>query len=384
MFWWLDPDWDALRRDLDAIAGLGADHVRVFGLWPVLQPNRAYIRPAPLADLRRLVQEAAARGLDTSVDVLQGHLSSFDFLPSWVTTWHRRNMFTDPSVVEAERDLVRAVGAAVADLPTFLGLTLGNEVNQFSGAPHPQPQPATPAEVTAWLETLLDAAGTAAPGKAHLHAAYDAVWYRDDHPFVPAHVSRQGALASLHSWVFNGTAQAYGALSHESVHHARYLLELARAFATGAGTPLWLQEVGAPLNVMTPDEARRFARATIETLSTCPDLWGVTWWCSHDVDRALADFPDLEYSLGLLDVEQNVKPVGRAVAEAMAALRQGWDPTPPDAAPPVTLALPVDADDVPLSRASLAPRGAFFEAWMAAARDAVPAIRLQGPGGVTG
>lgn len=90
MFWWLDPDWDALRRDLDAIAGLGADHVRFFPLWPVVQPNRSSIRPAPLADLRRLVQEAAERGLDASVDVLQGHLSSFGFPPSWVTSWHHR------------------------------------------------------------------------------------------------------------------------------------------------------------------------------------------------------------------------------------------------------------------------------------------------------
>lgn len=227
-------------------------------------------------------------------------------------------------------------------------------MNQFSGTPHPLPQPATPLEVTGWIDTLLDAAATAAPGRDHLHATYDAVWYVDDHPFVPAHVSRQGALASLPSWVFNGTAQAYGPLSHESVHHARYLLELARAFGAEAPTPLWLQEVGAPLNVMAADKAPRFARATIATLATCRDLWGVTWWCSHDVDRGLADFPEVEYSLGLLDVHQHVKPVGGAVADAMLEVQQGWAPPPVDASAP------------------------FFEAWMARARDGeVPMIRLE-------
>ncbi|MFE4721988.1 glycosyl hydrolase, partial [Streptomyces sp. NPDC056728] len=42
---WLDFDLDAVRADLDAIAALGLDHVRVFPLWPVFQPNRSLIRP---------------------------------------------------------------------------------------------------------------------------------------------------------------------------------------------------------------------------------------------------------------------------------------------------------------------------------------------------
>ncbi len=44
---WLDPDPDAIRRDLEAIAGLGLDHIRIFPLWPLLQPNRTLIRERP-------------------------------------------------------------------------------------------------------------------------------------------------------------------------------------------------------------------------------------------------------------------------------------------------------------------------------------------------
>lgn len=56
---WLEPDWDEFRRDLDDIASLGLDHVRIFPFWPVLQPNRTLIRPRALADVRELLRLAA-------------------------------------------------------------------------------------------------------------------------------------------------------------------------------------------------------------------------------------------------------------------------------------------------------------------------------------
>ena len=68
-----------------------------------------------------------------NVDGLQGHLSSFDFQPAWLTTWHRRNMFTDPDVVEAEAEYLRTLAAALADRPELPRHDLGNETNQFAG-----------------------------------------------------------------------------------------------------------------------------------------------------------------------------------------------------------------------------------------------------------
>ena len=93
---WLDLDLDAVKEDFQAIATLGMDHVRIFPLWPLLQPNRGLIRPRAVADVVAVVDAAAAAGLRVSVDALNGHLSSYDFLPSWVTTWHEINLFTDP------------------------------------------------------------------------------------------------------------------------------------------------------------------------------------------------------------------------------------------------------------------------------------------------
>ena len=353
---WLEFDADAARRDLEGIAGLGVDHVRVFPLWGIVQPNRGLIRRAALDDIGALVDVAAEFELDVNVDALQGHLSSFDFLPAWLVTWHRRNMFTDPDVIAGEVAYVRALAELLAERPNVMGLTLGNEVNQFAAAPHPDPHVTTAEQGHTWLETLLSAAREKAPGLV-THSMYDAGWYDDTQPFGPAHAAQHGDATIAHSWVFNGAAQRYGALAPGSVRHAEYLLQLAAAWNTDAAHPLWLQEVGAPTNVVPVDDAAAFVEATVRHAAGVAGLLGITWWCSHDVSRELADFPELEYDLGLLTNDGDVKPTGRRFAELVAELRDA-----PAAAPAAT-ALVLD-DRAPGHRAQCAPGGEFFEAWL--------------------
>ncbi|MFB6570917.1 glycoside hydrolase 5 family protein [Streptomyces noursei] len=371
---WLDFDPDAVRADLDALAALGLDHVRVFPLWPLFQPNRTLIRPRAVEQLVQLADAAAERGLDVAVDGLQGHLSSFDFLPAWTQTWHRRNLFTDPEVLAGQEEYLRTLAAALADRPNFLGMTLGNEINQFADAPHPDPDRITGAQAAAWLTRMLAACERGAPGRTHLHAAYDAAWYQDGHPFTPAHAARLGAMTAVHSWVFNGTAQRHGPTGVATEQHAAYLIELSKAWALDPHRPVWLQEVGAPAPHVPEDRAARFATATVANALDCPDVWGVTWWCAYDVARSLADFPELEYGLGLLTEDRAVKPVGRALAEAAAQWRGR-----PHRPPVRSTALVVDAGDAEGAphRSVCAPGGPVFEAWAElAARGARPTVVL--------
>ncbi|MGQ4513970.1 glycoside hydrolase 5 family protein [Streptomyces sp. DW26H14] len=365
---WLDFDLDAVRADLDSIAALGLDHIRVFPIWPYFQPNRTLIRPRAVEQLVQLADAAAERGLDVNVDGLQGHLSSFDFLPAWTRTWHRRNLFTDADVVEGQAAYLRTLAAALADRPNFIGMTLGNEVAQFAAGPHPDPDRITAEQAGAWLERLLAACEEGAPGRPHLHAEYDAAWYQDDQPFTPAHAARLGAMTAVHSWVFNGTAQRHGRDGTATVRHAAYLIELSKAWAAEPHRPVWLQEVGAPAPLIPPQHAAEFTAATLAGVLDCADLWGVTWWCSHDVSRSLADFPDLEYGLGLLTSDREVKPAGEAVARAA----REWHAHPYTPAPRTT-ALIVDAgdDDTAPHRSVCAPGGAVFEAFARLCADGV-------------
>ncbi|WP_020018081.1 glycoside hydrolase 5 family protein [Promicromonospora sukumoe] len=369
MFQWMAIDPAVVRADFEAIAALGADHVRVFPLWPVLQPNRTLIRQRALDDIALVADIAAEHGLDISVDVIQGHMSGFDFVPAWLVNWHDGNMFTDQPAIDAQAALVSAVYDAVRDKPNFLGLTLGNELNQFQ-RPNPAAMPAKRDEITHWLTSLLGAPRDRDPRHVVTHSENDHLWYRDEHPFVPVHAARQGDMTTVHSWIFNGTAATYGALSPQSVRHAEWMIELSRAFATDPHRQVWLQEVGAPSMNLAESEMPEFCARTIEAALTTDGLYAVTWWCSHDVTRDLGDYKDLEYSLGLLDTENNVKPLGRRFAEVVAEARAAGA-RPASAGRPVAVVVDVDADDLPLSRASLGPGGAVFERWHALREEGV-------------
>lgn len=167
-------------------------------------------------------------------------------------------------------------------------------------------------------------------------------------------------MTTVHSWIFNGTAQRYGGRSVASDRHAEYLVELSRAFQSDRDRRIWLQEVGAPSNCLTPEEMPGFLEATVRSVARSEGLWGVTWWCSHDVGRDLADFPELEYSLGLIDRSGRAKPTGRRFAELASELRE----RPPVPARLVGIVIDTDEDGVPVSRTAMSPGGAIFQAWV--------------------
>ncbi len=54
---WLDFRADDVRRDFADLAELGLDHVRIFPVWPWIQPNRGFLRA-----LHALGQAATAIG----------------------------------------------------------------------------------------------------------------------------------------------------------------------------------------------------------------------------------------------------------------------------------------------------------------------------------
>lgn len=362
---WLDFDAAETRRDLEAIAALGLDHVRVFCLWPIFQPHRGLVSEQAVGNLLKLVDAAAACGLGVTVDALQGHLSSFDFYPAWTRTHHHRNVFTDAAVIDAQASYLHTLADALRERPNVLGLQLGNEMNNLLAN-----DPATPTQIASWTDRLVRVVETALPGRLATHSAYDAVWYDDTHPFTPQLMATTGSVTVVHPWVFSGgCAQRYGARSPQCTHLAEYVVELARAYATDPNRPVWVQEIGAPAPDVPTDQAPEFARQTLENLASCAGLWGITWWCSHDVDRRLRDFPDLEYTLGLFDAEGTVKPLGKQLSASISELRT----SPP--APVRTPALVLDAG--PDRRRRCAPGGQFFTSWMRlAAAGGRPAIVL--------
>lgn len=376
---WLDLDPDAIRRDLENIADLGLDHVRIFPLWPLLQPNRTLIRPRALDDVATVCRIAREFDLEASVDAVNGHLSSFDFLPSWVVTWHRANLFTDPRVVEGEAALATALATRLREEPNVTGITLGNELPQFAastpGHSHPSASPCTPAGADAWFDAVMGALAEAWPEGRRFFGFDDDLWFADQHPFTPNHAVTRGDATTVHSWVFGQVGPRFGAQHPALALFPRYLLELARAWSTDPARPLWLQEIGAPRSCVPDEDAPGFVAGTMDAIRDTPGLEAVTWWCSHDVSPDLADFPSLEYSLGLFTNDGVAKPEALQLAESIPDLR--------DQAPaPTTLAsdaLEFSADrSTGAGRSVCSPHGDLFATWVdeALATGRPPELRL--------
>lgn len=359
---WLDLDLDAVSDDFATLASLGLDHVRIFPLWPLLQPNRTLIRPSAVADVQAVARVAADHGLEVVVDVLQGHLSSFDFLPSWVTSWHGRNLFTDPQVRSGQRDLTAALADALAGEPNGLGLSVGNEFIQFAADRHPDQNRLTTEQASQWLDELLAVAQRHWPGGLHTHSFDDDLWFDPTHPFTPELATTKGEVTTVHSWIFGQLGALLGVDHPGLATFARYLCELARAWSDDPARGVWLQEVGAPLSHISSAKAAEFVTATLDHLTNGHDLWGVTWWCSHDVARSLADFPELEHTLGLVDEHGHVKDAGRALAEFIS----DWTPSVHQRP---TTALVFEDADLAAARTDTSPRGATARAWLDAALE---------------
>lgn len=361
---WLDLDLDAVGRDFDAIAELGLDHVRIFPLWPLLQPNRGLVRPAAISDLIRVVDAAHSSGLEVSVDALNGHLSSFDFVPSWLTTWHRANLFTDEVAVDGETRVVRELAAALRDHPAVSGITLGNEFAQFAAPTpphrHPDVSVASPLDIDSWFARVLGTLEEAWPDGSHHHGFDDDLWFVDEHPFTPRHAVTLGAATTIHSWVFTGVGQRYGSGHQALTAFPRYLLELARAWSNDPDRGLWLQEIGVPRSHITDADAPAFTTATLDAIVDTPGLEAITWWCSHDVDRSLLDFPELEYSLGLFTSGGTAKPEAHVLRERIPELRAAHPKAHPGDGP----ALEFTADwHTGAGRRATAPGGDLIDEW---------------------
>ncbi len=355
---WLDYDGDAVRRDFADLAGIGLDHVRVFPIWPWIQPNRAIIRGRAIEDLLDTIDAAAEHGLTVAVDLIQGHLSSFDFLPSWGLTWHKASLFQDARVRDGLTAYVDAVARAVATRPNVFAITLGNEVNNL------WPDSASSLESsTGWAQDLLTTVKKAAPDVLALHSLFDDAWYKADHPFHPVDVVELGDLSTVHSWVFNGVSRVDGPLGSATLTHADYLVELAAATSLDPARPVWLQEIGVPGPDIPVELQAEFTRRTVESVLPNPALWGVTWWSSHDIDRRLLDFPDREYDLGLFTVDHEPKPAAHALADVIAAARANGVPRQAAA---TTLTAPVNLRTEPHRRPEVAPGSEFHRQWVAA------------------
>ena len=120
-WWYAWMDWNGaqIQDNLEQIASLGMDHIRIHCLWHLFQPNPNRTSEIALTRLYELLDIADKCKLDVQITVLDGWLSGFSFFPAWKRPnpeGQGLNLFTDPGMIAAEQFLFSSIAKALINL----------------------------------------------------------------------------------------------------------------------------------------------------------------------------------------------------------------------------------------------------------------------------
>jgi endo-1,4-beta-mannosidase len=325
---WLDfwKNFNAVHveEDFGAIREIGFDHIRLHLRWDLFQPEPGRVDDGALSALAGVMDAARRGGLDSQVTVLNGWMSGPWFLPEVA---RGKNIITDVATVEAEYAFLAALRPVLNGHSAFMGIDVGNEINVFDTFL----QKFSVSEGDVWLKGILTHCEKLFPSGFHVVGVDHQPWFSDTQ-FSRRALAGYGAATSLHTWAEFTGATRYGLESEECRCLTEYCAELANAYAADPKRPVWIQEFGVIDNWMSEGLFEPFVRASFKSAARCENLWGYTWWCSHEFPfgavRQYGTINPAECKFGLIDARNRVKPLGRYVGECIADLKKGIGPPP--------------------------------------------------------
>jgi endo-1,4-beta-mannosidase len=297
-FCWNDWNPDPIRRDLDSIVALGADHLRLMLIWPYFQPNPTYVSGAHLERLSQLLALMEERGLDALVTVFTGQLSGWYFLPPF--NQPDPALYTDAELWKAQQLLIRKLAHTMLAHKNILGFDFGNEMNTCWRA--------EPATGDAWMTKMFSLMNSALPGYVHVNGVDHMPWFQP--ATFSARALATNPLPVIHAYPYWAQALKYGGpMDPPSTRILSAFAALVRSYAGDMRKPVWAGEFNTCIESMAELQQAKW----LDTAVTAGIASGVSWftyWDSHDVNRKFA-FNSLEYSLGLLTNDGRVKEQGK-------------------------------------------------------------------------
>jgi hypothetical protein len=318
-------DWrlDAIARDLDRVAEIGADHIRAMVIWPWFQPNPKVVSTAHLDRLDQLMRCAGERGLDVQPCLYTGWLSGYHFNPDF---YQDEPFYTSAKWADAQDRYLAAVAARMRDHPNFLGFDIGNEMDWgWRGAP---------IEADRWMKGVFQRMRDLYPDKIHVNGVSHAPWFADTTFSAQALVTEQPIVA-LHCWPFwTGAGRLGGPLDDPYTRLSAGMAALARGLGQAPRKPIWIQEFGVCALEMPQADLSTWLETSVSHAIDNGVSW-FTWWASHDISRNY-DFQPFEYGLGLMTNDNQIKEQGRTFRRLADHYRgksvtRPQDPPPPPA-----------------------------------------------------
>lgn len=299
-WWYCWNDWntDPIERDLDAIAALEADHLRILLIWPYFQPNAIWMSPAHLDRLSQLLTLMEARRLDAVVTVFTGQLSGQFFLPPFHP--EKNNFYSDPAMWDAQALFIRELARTTNAHNNVIGFDLGNELNTCWQT---EPQIGD-----AWMQRMFALMDEAAPGRLHGNGIDQQPWFERT-TFSPQALAAR-PLPIIHCYPWWTNALKYGApLDPPSTRLIAAMATLARSYMRDPQRPVWAEEFNTCIASLTEAQQAEWLQMAVLAAKDAGVNW-FTYWDSHDLNRQFA-FNPVEYTLGLLTNDGRVKEQGK-------------------------------------------------------------------------
>jgi hypothetical protein len=308
-FCWNDWDPDSIRRDLDAIASLAADHLRILLIWPYFQPNPAWVSPLHLQRLDQLLTFMAERQLDALITVFTGQLSGWYFLPPFNRPGEA--FFTDSGMWAAQELFIRELARVMVSHDNVIGFDLGNEINTCWSAPTHVGD--------AWMSRIFSLTDSVMPGRLNVNGVDHHPWFERT-TFSPQALVADQQMAVMHCYPWWTGALKYGGpMDPPSVRLLAGMAALIRSWAGSQQKPVWAGEFNTCLETLTEKQQAEWLERAVSAAIDEGVAW-FTYWDSHDVDRRFA-FNSVEYSLGLLTNDGRVKEQGHMFRQLALAHR---------------------------------------------------------------
>jgi hypothetical protein len=297
-FCWNNWDADPIKRDLDAIAALSADHLRILLIWPYFQPNPKWASSLHLDRLEQLLALMGERSLDAVVTVFTGQLSGWFFLPPFNKPG--AGFYNDPEIWKAQELFVRELAKVVRG-KNVIGFDFGNEVNTCWST---KPQVGDP-----WMAKMFALMQEVVPDGLHVNGIDEEPWFRET-TFSPQALAAT-KFPIMHCYPYWSGALKYGGpMDPPSTRLLAANAALIRAYARDLHKPIWAEEFNTCIESLSEKQQAEWLEKAVSAAIEEGVSW-FTYWDTHDVDRKF-EFTSLEYSLGLLTNDGRVKEQGSA------------------------------------------------------------------------
>lgn len=322
-FCWNDWDADPIKRDLDEIASVGADHLRILLIWPYFQPNPKWVSPLHLERLDQLLTFMGERRLDAVVTAFTGQLSGWYFLPPFNKPGAA--FYTDDDMWRAQEIFIRQLARVISSKDNIIGFDFGNEINTCWST--------EPSLGDVWMKKMFALMEEVYSQGIHVNGVDELPWF-ELNTFSPQALASR-PLPVMHCYPYwSGALKYAGPMDPPSIQLLAAMATLIRSYAGDWRKPVWAEEFNTCIETLTEkQQAEWLEKAVVAAIDS-----GVSWftyWDSHDVDRKF-DFNSLEYSLGLFTNDGRLKEQGKVFKQLADAYRgkpvvfpNGTVPPPP-------------------------------------------------------